>query len=106
MLLLPAPCCDLASRPAGVRARQERVPFVCCEDEGLLRAEAEPLVGGRVRLSAGSEGATLERGEPGEGKATCLRRGRLLSLFSSPNLPGCWALSLASARPCLLPGPA
>ncbi len=50
-------------RPAGVRARQERVPFVCCEDEALLAAEAQPLLGKRVLLKAGTEGATLELGE-------------------------------------------
>ena len=30
---------------AGVRARQEKVPFATCEDEGTVDAEVKPLVG-------------------------------------------------------------
>lgn len=30
---------------AGVRARQEKVPFATCEDEGIVDAEVKPLVG-------------------------------------------------------------
>lgn len=43
----------------GVRARQERVPFVCCEDEEMLQELITPLMGKQVKLSAGAEGATL-----------------------------------------------
>ena len=49
--------------PAGVRARQERVPFVCCEDEQLLAETAEPLVGRQVLLKAGTEGASIHESE-------------------------------------------
>lgn len=44
---------------AGVRARQERVTFVTCEDEGLLDSEVRPLLGKRVRLQAGAQGVLL-----------------------------------------------
>lgn len=30
---------------AGVRARQEKVPFATCEDEGMVEAEVLPLIG-------------------------------------------------------------
>ncbi|GAB4819879.1 hypothetical protein N2152v2_006925 [Parachlorella kessleri] len=43
----------------GVRARQEQVPFVCCEDEQLLAETAEPLLGKQVLLKAGTEGASI-----------------------------------------------
>lgn len=32
-------------RHAGVRARQEKVTFATCEDEGTLEADVKPLVG-------------------------------------------------------------
>ena len=44
---------------AGVRARQERVPFVTCEDGGLLDTAVRPLLGKRVRLQAGAQGVLL-----------------------------------------------
>ena len=43
----------------GVRARQERVPFVTCEDGGLLDSAVRPLLGKRVRLQAGAQGVLL-----------------------------------------------
>ena len=44
---------------AGVRARQERVTFVACEDEGLLDSDVRPLLGKRVRLQASAQGVLL-----------------------------------------------
>jgi phosphoglucan,water dikinase len=46
----------------GVRARQERVPFVGCEDAALLDATLGPLLGKRVALSASAEGFTIAEG--------------------------------------------
>ena len=37
--------CSLSCCAAGVRARQEKVVFVCCEDEDTLREEVHPLLG-------------------------------------------------------------
>lgn len=42
-----------------MRARQERVPFVTCEDGGLLDSVVRPLLGKRVRLQAGAQGVLL-----------------------------------------------
>lgn len=39
---------------AGVRARQEKVPFVTCDDQELLDGVARPLLNKTVALSAGS----------------------------------------------------
>ncbi|CAL8462111.1 g1642 [Coccomyxa elongata] len=43
----------------GVRARQEKVPFATCEDEGIVDAEVKPLVGSRVRLTVSTEGVSI-----------------------------------------------
>ncbi len=48
-------------RLQGVRARQEGVTFVTCEDKGLLDTEVRALLGQRVRLQAGAQGVTLAR---------------------------------------------
>ncbi len=46
--------------PTGVRARQERVPFVTCDDEELLNGVVRPLLGRTVQLNAGTGGVTLQ----------------------------------------------
>jgi hypothetical protein len=42
---------------AGVRARQEKVVFACCEDESYLSEKIKPLVGKQVQspLAAGQQ---------------------------------------------------
>lgn len=44
---------------AGVRARQERVTFATVEDDGLLQSVVRPLVGRRIKLTAGAAGVQL-----------------------------------------------
>ncbi|KAI8466100.1 MAG: pyruvate phosphate dikinase [Monoraphidium minutum] len=43
----------------GVRARQERVPFVTIEDRGVIAQQVTPLLGQQVALVASPEGTTL-----------------------------------------------
>jgi len=43
----------------GVRARQERVTFATVEDDGLLQSVVRPLVGRRIKLTAGAAGVQL-----------------------------------------------
>ena len=45
---------------AGVRARQERVPFATCEDESEVSATVLPLVGQHVRMQATASGMQLD----------------------------------------------
>jgi hypothetical protein len=54
---------------AGVRARQERVPFVTCEDGGLLDSVVRPLLGKRVRLQAGAQGVLLSADDDSDAAA-------------------------------------
>jgi phosphoglucan, water dikinase len=54
---------------SGVRARQERVPFVTCEDAQLLDSAVRPLLGKRVRLQAGTQGVLLAADDGTEASA-------------------------------------
>jgi phosphoglucan,water dikinase len=47
------------SYAAGVRARQERVPFVTIEDRAVIQGQVVPLLGQKVVLVASPEGAQL-----------------------------------------------
>ena len=44
---------------AGVRARQEKVVFVTCEDEDLISSTVRPLLGKQVALNVTSTSVTL-----------------------------------------------
>ena len=48
---------------AGVRARQEKVVFVTCEDEDLISRTVRPLIGQQVLLDVGSASVTLQPGD-------------------------------------------
>lgn len=50
----------------GVRARQERVPFVTIEDRAVIGGEVEPLIGQAVALVATPEGAQVRRATDAE----------------------------------------
>ncbi|KAL3145446.1 2,3-dihydroxyphenylpropionate/2,3-dihydroxicinnamic acid 1,2-dioxygenase, variant 2 [Trebouxia sp. C0009 RCD-2024] len=43
----------------GVRARQEKVVFVTCEDKDTMNATVKPLVGQRIQVKASLEGVTF-----------------------------------------------
>ncbi|DBA93500.1 hypothetical protein WJX82_005630 [Trebouxia sp. C0006] len=43
----------------GVRARQEKVVFVTCEDEDTMAATVKPLIGQRIQLKASLEGVSF-----------------------------------------------
>jgi len=53
-------------RSAGVRARQEGVVFVMCEDEELVERSVRPLLGTWVTLDASAASVTLQPAEKGQ----------------------------------------
>ena len=50
---------------AGVRARQEGVVFVMCEDEELVERSVRPMLGTWVTLDASAASVTLQAAEKG-----------------------------------------
>lgn len=47
----------------GVRARQERVPFVAVEEQEFINSNIQPLVGKQVTLQVEQDGASLKEGQ-------------------------------------------
>lgn len=45
---------------AGVRARQQGLPFVTVDDADLIEQSLKPLVGQQVQLTSSAAGVTLE----------------------------------------------
>lgn len=58
--------CNLVA--LGVRARQEGVVFVMCEDEELIDGAVRPLLGSWVSLEASAGGVTISAAEKPDGK--------------------------------------
>lgn len=54
----------------GVRARQEHVVFVACEDEAAVQEQLLPLLGQDIALSAGAQGFSVRLGGGGGGSAS------------------------------------
>lgn len=69
----------------GVRARQEKVVFVCCEDEDTLREEVHPLLGKPVQLSASLEGVTCGPANAQTGNAPSAGGTSKAAAADSPN---------------------
>ena len=53
-------------RSAGVRARQEGVVFVMCENEDLVERSVRPLLGSWVTLDASAASVTLQPADKGQ----------------------------------------
>ena len=68
--------------PAGVRARQEGVVFVMCENEELIDNSVRPLMGSWVTLDASAASVSLEaaEGEHEKPKAAEMVKGKKTGL--------------------------
>ncbi|PRW57887.1 water chloroplastic isoform A [Chlorella sorokiniana] len=75
----------------GVRTRQEGVVFVTCEDTEAVASRAEPLLGSRIRLTAGPNGVSIAPAGSGSGAAAA-------------NGNGTSAAAAAAAKPVAKPG--
>ncbi len=91
----PCPCPPHPPVPLpGVRTRQEGVVFVTCEDAEAVASQAQPLLGSRIRLTAGPNGVSVS--PAGQGSAASSSNGSSAAANSNGN--GASAAAKPAAR--------